>query len=57
MVRMSEDEVREALNRVYTEESSALDVELIRMQSASLPDEDWPYVDEDSTNELADETS
>ena len=35
------DNVREALDMVYCEESSELDNALARMQFASLPKEDW----------------
>ena len=35
------DVVREALDAVYGDESSALDDTLVQMQLASLPDEDW----------------
>ena len=36
-----DDEVREALDAVYGEESSAMDDVLAQMQFASLPEEDW----------------
>jgi len=36
-----QDRVREALDEVYAEESSALDEFLARLQAASLPKEDW----------------
>ena len=35
------DNVREALDMVYCEESSELDEPLAQMQFASLPKEDW----------------
>ena len=35
------DEVREALDKVYAEQPSHLDEELIRMQVLSLSKEDW----------------
>jgi metal-responsive CopG/Arc/MetJ family transcriptional regulator len=35
------DKVREALDLVYTEESSNLDPSLAQVQWASLPREDW----------------
>ena len=35
------DGVREALDRVYAEESSGLDERLAQMQFGSLPREDW----------------
>ncbi len=35
------DGVREALDRVYSEESSGLDERLAQMQFGSLPKEDW----------------
>ena len=35
------ENVREALDLVYSEESSALDEALAQMQFASLPREDW----------------
>ena len=40
MVKSSDMEVRDALDRVYTDESSELDEELMRSQMASLPEED-----------------
>ena len=40
MVRMLDTEVREALDKVHSEESWALDEELMQMQLASLPKED-----------------
>jgi len=33
--------VRESLDRLYSEESSELDVVLNRLQMASLPEEEW----------------
>lgn len=36
-----DDKVREALDAVYSEESSAVDYVLAQMQFASLPEEDW----------------
>lgn len=36
-----QDNVREALDRVYSDESSELDERLAQMQFASLPKEDW----------------
>ncbi len=36
-----QDNVREALDRVYSDESSELDEHLAQMQFASLPKEDW----------------
>lgn len=36
-----EESVTEALNRVYSEEDSTLDPSLARLQSASLPEDDW----------------
>ena len=35
------DQVREALDAVYSEQPSQLDEELMRMQTMSLPKEDW----------------
>ena len=35
------DAVREALDAVYADESSALDEVIAQMQFASLPEEDW----------------
>jgi metal-responsive CopG/Arc/MetJ family transcriptional regulator len=35
------DSVREALNAIYSQESSSLDETLAQMQWASLPKEDW----------------
>ena len=35
------DQVREALDAVYFEQSSQLDAELMLMQTMSLPKEDW----------------
>ena len=35
------DQVREALDAVYSEQPSQLDAELMRMQTMSLPKEDW----------------
>ena len=35
------DRVREALDAVYTRESSAIDQDLAEMQAASLAREDW----------------
>lgn len=37
----NEDQVTEALNRVYANESSTLDPVLARMQAASLEREEW----------------
>ena len=56
MKRLSDTEVREALDRVYAKQSSVLGEELVRVQSASLPEEDWEYVGEDSPDELDEET-
>lgn len=36
-----QDNVRKALDRVYSDESSKLDERLAQMQFASLPKEDW----------------
>lgn len=36
-----DDRITEALNRVYSQETAALDPELARMQAASLPRQDW----------------
>lgn len=36
-----EESVTDALNRVYSSESSELDPTLARLQSASLPEDDW----------------
>lgn len=36
-----EQHVTEALNKVYALESSAITIDLARMQTASLPAEDW----------------
>ena len=33
--------VRETLDRLYAEESSELDAVLVRLQAASLPEEEW----------------
>ncbi len=46
MVKPSAEEVRDALNRVYAEESSELGDGLPQVQSASLPKEDWRCVGE-----------
>ncbi len=46
MVKLTDTEVREALDRVYAKESSVLDEELLTMQLASLPKEDWRCVGE-----------
>ena len=46
MKRLSNKEVREALDRIYAKESSKLDIELTQMQSTSIPKDDWQYVDE-----------
>lgn len=35
------DQVREAIDSVYTDQSSQLDETLIRMQIISLPKEEW----------------
>ena len=35
------DQVREALDAVYSEQPSQLDEELMRVQTMSLPKEDW----------------
>lgn len=35
------DDVTASLNRVYSRESSELDPNLARMQSASIPRDDW----------------
>jgi metal-responsive CopG/Arc/MetJ family transcriptional regulator len=35
------ENVTEALNRVYAEQSSQVDPVLMQMQLASLPDEEW----------------
>ena len=35
------DQVREALDAVYSEQPSQLDEELMRMQTMFLPKEDW----------------
>ena len=35
------DQVREALDAVYSEQPSQLDEELMRMQTMSLPKKDW----------------
>ena len=51
MTKLSDSEVREALDKVYSEESSALEEELMRMQLASLPNEDWRFADEDKSDE------
>lgn len=40
-----EDSVTEALNRVYSGEDSTLDPSLARLQSASLPEDDWVLYD------------
>jgi len=37
----SQKEITDTLNRVYAEETSALDPALVRMQTRSLPNEDW----------------
>jgi len=37
----SDEDVTEALNRVYEKEEAALDYGLARLQSASLPKEQW----------------
>ncbi len=41
LAKHRDDQVTEALNRVYAEYSSALDPVLEAMQFASLPKEDW----------------
>jgi metal-responsive CopG/Arc/MetJ family transcriptional regulator len=41
VARHRDDQVTEALNRVYSQRSSALDPVLSAMQLASLPKEDW----------------
>ena len=38
---LQKDSVTQALNQVYTQESSAVDPVLMQMQIASLPNEDW----------------
>ena len=38
---LQKDDVTQALNQVYTQESSAVDPVLMQMQIASLPNEDW----------------
>ena len=40
MVKLTDNEAREALDRVYAEESSAIDEGLARIQAESLPNED-----------------
>lgn len=50
MVMMSDTEVREVLDNVYSQESSALDEELMRMQLASLPKENCRCVEESNPN-------
>ena len=57
MVKSSDMEVRDALDRVYTDESSELDEELMRSQMASLPEEDWGYADKDISNESDEESN
>ena len=49
MKSLPDMEVREILNRVYDEESSALNEELAKMQWESLPKEDWRCVDGDNS--------
>lgn len=39
--RHKHDQVREALDAVYADQPSQLDPELMRMQTLSLPKEDW----------------
>ena len=52
MKSLLDKEIREILDRVYAEESSELYEELMQMQLASLPKEDWQCVDEELSNEL-----
>lgn len=51
MVKLTDKQVREALDRFYDEESSELDEELLTMQSASVPEEDWECVEKDDLGE------
>lgn len=36
-----EDRITEALDRLYAQEPSSLDPALVRLQSVSLPEDDW----------------
>ena len=48
--KASDLEVREALDRIYAEESSELDGGLARMQWMSLMEEDWLQVEKDDAD-------